>query len=119
MSSSGVAGGFFGLPGVPIWKVSLIHMFASYHTVSGYARKIICLCTTFSYTSAELFKKFLFLFPPSPVFSYENRGDPWKMMKSEVDFEHRSEAYWQVRRARSGKIDEEFAFSMGLRTEKV
>ncbi len=41
------------------------------------------------------------------------------MMKSEVDFEHRSEAYWQVRRARSGKIDEEFAFSMGLRTEKV
>lgn len=34
-------------------------------------------------------------------------------MKSEVNFEHHSEAYWQVRRTRSGKIDEEFAFCGG------
>ncbi len=33
-----------------------------------------------------------------------------KTMKSEVEFEYRSETYWQVRRARNGEFDKEFAF---------
>ena len=39
---------------------------------------------------------------------------PRETMKSEVNFEHCSETYWQVRRVRSTEIDEEFAFSLGF-----